>query len=79
MKVGELIKLLQEQDPELLVLVDGPEFGLVEPDLRIVEVNLNENTEEDGDTMIFAGPHSIAHDLNRVKEKTKAIYLEGDT
>lgn len=75
MKVGELIKMLGEFDPELVVLIDGPEYGLQEPENpMLVEISLNEYPLDDKN--MFGGPHSLYHSVNDVQEKTNAVYLE---
>ena len=58
MKVKELIKALQAFDPELMVVVDGYEVGVGEPEmpvLRQVELYANEDRHHSLHELIYQG------------------------
>lgn len=68
MKVKELLSLLQQCDPEALVVVDGYEDGLDDP-LPPVEVSIRLNVHPED----YYGPHAIAEDN---ETGVRAVYLK---
>jgi hypothetical protein len=77
MKVKELIELLSQMDPELMVVVAGYEGGVDEMDkYELCDVELNVNTEW------YYGKHEILEKGEEPKKKdstiVKGIRLIGD-
>lgn len=55
MKVRELIEALQKHDPEMMVVVDGYEYGLRDPHpLRVIRIRPDETPTE------YGGPYEEA-------------------
>ncbi len=72
MNVGELITMLSEFDPDFMVVVDGYEYGLTEPENpREIKVNLDENKGQQ-----YCGPHEEISYRNSHNPETRVVYLE---
>jgi predicted AAA+ superfamily ATPase len=70
MKVKELIEKLQKFDPEIIVVVDGYEDGVNEPqDPCIININLNVNEEW------YYGKHQTVYTEDKNKGDCQEIYL----
>jgi hypothetical protein len=70
MKVKELIEKLQKFDPELLVMVDGYEDGIDEPQDPVeVLIKLNKHDEW------YYGKHAMHHVTDEDKPDCAAVYL----
>ena len=68
MKVKELIELLSQLDPELMVVVAGYEGGVDEMDkYELCDVELNVNTEW------YYGKHEILEKGEKPKKKDSTI------
>lgn len=71
MQVKELIHLLQQHDPEAMVVVDGYEGGLDEPYPPVeVKIRLNINPED------YYGSHERVQNEESDVQGVKAIYLQ---
>jgi hypothetical protein len=70
MKVRELLEMLQQFDPDNLVVVDGYEDGVTKPFNQVeVKVLLNVHDED------YYGPHEIALPGDP-RESVKAVLLK---
>ena len=75
MKVKELIELLSQMDPELMVVIGGYEGGVDEMDkFEMCDIELNVNTEW------YYGKHEILEKEPTKKDSTivKGVRLIGD-
>ena len=75
MKVKELIELLSQMDPELMVVIKGYEGGVDEMDkFEMCDIELNVNTEW------YYGKHEILEKEPTKKDSTivKGVRLIGD-
>jgi hypothetical protein len=70
MKVSELIEQLKAFDPDLMVVVDGYEGGVDEPEPP-VEILLKLNVHKDW----YYGKHDAAHATDEEKPDCAAVYL----
>jgi len=71
MKVSELIEQLKTFDPDLMVIVDGYEGGVDEPEPpKEILVRLNVNNDH-----WYYGKHEAAHATDEEKPDCAAVYL----
>jgi len=60
MKVKELIAILEQHNPEYMVVVDGYEGGYSDPNISELELNLNVNDSE------YFGDHEEGSEVSAI-------------
>ncbi len=74
MKVGELIELLRQQDPEALIVVDGYEDGL-DDNVSVIATPIELNVHED---KYWNGRHDTANEKSSISSRVSGVWIKGN-